>query len=296
MRALATAEQPLHFGLALRLGDPAAAPAFARRLAGNGGLGVQDWRRQREELTEDSRRLLTILQATTLLALLAAAFTLATAIGGRVLAQRRQIGLLRAIGLTPAGVTGVLVAHYLVLALLAAPLGLVGGALVADRLSGDFAATLGAPSAGAPGPGLLALALLSALRSGRGGDRAARVARRPHARPGRARARARRQLRARIACRPHRAAPAPPRGGRPRRQGRVRPARPDRPDRGESRVGRRARRHRDELRGDDGPPRQRAGAARPALRPARRVGAAGGRGRPPARRARRRRRGRARAP
>ena len=163
VRALATAEQPLRYGLALRLGDPAAAPAFARRLAGDGELGVQDWRRQREELTEDSRRLLTILQATTLLALLAAAFTLATAIGGRVLAQRRQIGLLRAIGLTPAGVTGVLVAYYLVLAALAAPLGLVAGALVADRLSGDFAATLGAPSAGAPGPGLLAVSLLSAL-------------------------------------------------------------------------------------------------------------------------------------
>ena len=61
-----------------------------------------DWRTQRADLTDDSRRLLTILQTTTLLALLAAAFTLATAIGGRVLAQRRQIGLLRAIGLRPA--------------------------------------------------------------------------------------------------------------------------------------------------------------------------------------------------
>ena len=49
--------------------------------------------------------MLTILQASTLLALLAAGFTLATAIGGRVIGERRRIGLLRAIGVTPAGVT-----------------------------------------------------------------------------------------------------------------------------------------------------------------------------------------------
>ena len=122
-----------------------------------------DWRTERAALTDNSRRLITILQTTTLLALLAAAFTLATAISGRVLAQRRQIGLLRAIGLTPAGVTGVLVAYYLVLSALAAPLGLLAGAVVGDKLAGDFAETLGAPSAGAPGPGLLALSLLIAL-------------------------------------------------------------------------------------------------------------------------------------
>jgi putative ABC transport system permease protein len=80
-----------------------------------------------------------------------------------VIAQRRQIGLLRAIGLTPAGVTGVLVAHYLALALLAAPLGLAAGAVVGDALSGDFASALGAPSAGLPSVGLLAVALAAAL-------------------------------------------------------------------------------------------------------------------------------------
>ena len=114
------------FGLALRLSEPDGAAAFAGRVARADEVRAFDWRTQRTSLTEDARRLMTILQTTTLLALLAAAFTLATAISGRVLAQRRQIGLLRAIGLTPAGVTGVLVAHYLVLAVLAAPLGLAG--------------------------------------------------------------------------------------------------------------------------------------------------------------------------
>ena len=163
---LATAEQPLQFGIGLRLSEPAEAKAFARRAAGSAPAGTVrtlDWRTQRSELTDDSRRLLTILQTTTVLALLAAAFTLATAIGGRVLAQRRQIGLLRAIGMTPVQVTGLLVAHYLVLAALAAPLGLAGGALVAERLSASAADALGAPAHPPPSVALLALALVVAL-------------------------------------------------------------------------------------------------------------------------------------
>jgi putative ABC transport system permease protein len=163
---LASPERPLQFGIGLRLADPGAAKAFARRAARSapdGSVRTLDWRTQRIELTEDSRRLLTILQTTTLLALLAAAFTLATAISGRVLAQRRQIGLLRAIGLTPAQVTGVLLAHYLVLTALAAPLGLAAGALVAQRLSADAADALGAPAHPPPSLALLALAFVIAL-------------------------------------------------------------------------------------------------------------------------------------
>jgi putative ABC transport system permease protein len=163
---LATQEQPLQFGLGLRLADPASAKAFALRAADtapDGSVRTLDWRTQRKERTDDARRLLTILQTTTVLALLAAAFTLATAIGGRVLAQRRQIGLLRAIGLTPLQVTGLLVAHYLVLAALAAPFGLAGGAFVAERLSASAADALGAPAHPPPSAALLAVALLVAL-------------------------------------------------------------------------------------------------------------------------------------
>ncbi len=80
-----------------------------------------------------------------------------------MLAQRRQIGLLRAIGLTPLGVTGLLVAHYLVLAALAAPFGLAGGAFVAERLSASAADALGAPAHPPPSAALLVVALLIAL-------------------------------------------------------------------------------------------------------------------------------------
>ena len=160
--AVAPSGRPRNFATALRLADPADAEAFARRAEGD-GVRAFDWRSERAALTDESRRLLTILQTTTLLALLAAAFTLATAISGRVLAQRRQIGLLRAIGMTPGGVTATLVAHYVVLAVIAAPLGLAAGALLADYLSADAADVLGAPAPGAPSLALLAGSLLVAV-------------------------------------------------------------------------------------------------------------------------------------
>ena len=256
---------------ALRLDDPAAAKAFALRAARSapgGSIRTFDWRTQRTERTDDSRRLLTILQTTTVLALLAAAFTLATAIGGRVLAQRRQIGLLRAIGLTPIQVTGLLVAHYLVLAALAAPLGLVAGGLVAERLS----ATPGRRARRARPPAAERRAVRGRAAGGadrrRGRHGIAGLARGADAGPGRARARPRRELGARLAGRPARAAAAPPGRGRRRRQGRLRAARAHDPHRLQPRAGRRAGGDGDGLRGDDGPPGERPGAARAALRAA----------------------------
>lgn len=163
-RALATPGHPARFAVQLRLTDPAQADELAARLARSQNAGmVFDWQRERTALTDDSRRGLAILGASTLLALLAVAFTLATAIGGRVLSQRRQIGLLRAIGLTPLQVTALLLAHYLALALLAAPFGLVGGALASRRLLADTAALLASPPPGLPGPALVLGALAGAL-------------------------------------------------------------------------------------------------------------------------------------
>jgi putative ABC transport system permease protein len=144
--------------VAVRLRDPEAATALAERLAGP-AVRTRDWIAARRDFTEDSRRRLAILGTSTLLALLAAGFTLATAIGGRVLADRRRIGLLRAVGVTPRGVTGVLVGHYLALALLAAPVGLLTGRLLAPPLLGDTLALLGTPQPGPPGPALAAQVL-----------------------------------------------------------------------------------------------------------------------------------------
>jgi putative ABC transport system permease protein len=188
--------------LPLRLRDPQSAGAFTKSLEAGPGLRASDWLQARREFSDESRRNLAILGASTLLAMLAAGFTLATAIGGRVLADRRRIGLLRAVGVTPRGVTGVLLAHYLALAAIATPLGLLAGRLLAPPLLGDTLTLLGTPQPAPPGPllaaevfalVLVAVALATALpawRAGRlppvvalepvrpsAGDRASRAAR-----------------------------------------------------------------------------------------------------------------------
>jgi putative ABC transport system permease protein len=150
-------------GVALRLRDPDAAAAVAERLAAQPDLRVTHWLDARDDFTDESRRTLAILGASTLLALLATGFTLATAIGGRVLSDRRRIGLLRTVGVTPRGVMGTLVGHYLALALIAAPVGLAGGWLLAPPLLGDTLALLGTPQPGPPGAALAAQVLALVL-------------------------------------------------------------------------------------------------------------------------------------
>ena len=134
----------------LRLRDPDAAAAVAGRLAGRPGLRVGDWLEARADFTDDSRRNLAILASATVLALLAAGFTLATAIGGRAVADRHRIGLLRSVGVTPLGVTSLLVAHYVAVALLAAPFGLLAGRLLSPALLDESLGLLGMPPPGPP--------------------------------------------------------------------------------------------------------------------------------------------------
>jgi putative ABC transport system permease protein len=152
-------DEPNVVQVALRLRDPAAAAEFGQRLVAESQVSVVDWLEAHDDFTDDSRRRLAILGTATLLALLATGFTLATAIGGRVLADRRRIGLLRAVGVTPRGVTGALVGHYLALALLAAPVGLLAGRLLAPPLLGDTLTLLGTPQPAPPGPALAAAVL-----------------------------------------------------------------------------------------------------------------------------------------
>ncbi len=82
-----------------------------------------------------------------LLALLAIG-SLATLVGGRMADQLRRVGLLKAVGSTPALIASVLLAEYLAVALMAAVAGLAAGRLAAPLLTSPGAALLG--TAGAP--------------------------------------------------------------------------------------------------------------------------------------------------
>jgi putative ABC transport system permease protein len=142
--------------LPLQLHDPAAplsVPGEELRVS-----RASEWR---EDVTSSASRRLTLMAATTLFALLGTAFTLATAVGGRVIAQRRQIALLRAAGLTPLQATLLLVGFYAALAAVAAPPGLLLGALLAPALLANTTVT--GTTAGAVGGAAVLAALATTL-------------------------------------------------------------------------------------------------------------------------------------
>jgi putative ABC transport system permease protein len=142
--------------LNLRLTDPAAAPAFVdRRLprpnaqpaAGTPEPPIlRSWQEVRDasgNLVSNQRRAL--MTGAWLLALLAVA-SVAVLVGGRMADQIRRVGLLKAVGGTPALVAAVLLAEYVLVALLAAAAGLVVGWLAAPLLLDATAGLLGAAS------------------------------------------------------------------------------------------------------------------------------------------------------
>lgn len=151
---LAAAQAPLGYILNLKLARPAGAESFANRYDpygytdNNGGLYVVPWQmisRQDSMLTAKEQKILVV--GSWLLALLAIT-SLAVLVGGRMAEQHRRVGLLKAVGSTPALVAAVLWVEYLAVALAAAGAGIVVGWLAAPVLTSPGAALLG--TAGSP--------------------------------------------------------------------------------------------------------------------------------------------------
>ncbi len=149
-RALATPPEPLTYYLDLKLADPGQAGAFVAAHSVNSltAPGLNSW----QDISQQDGRLvqteqLVMLTGSWLLGVLAVA-SVAVLVGGRMADQMRRVGLLKAVGGTPALVAGVLLAEYLVLALVAAAGGLAAGWLAAPLLTGPGAGLLG--TAGAP--------------------------------------------------------------------------------------------------------------------------------------------------
>lgn len=132
------------YTLNLKLADPSAAPAFASAHQ-HGELFLISWQAiaAKEGLIVSIEQAI-LLTGSSLLGLLALA-SVALLVGGRVEQQTRRVGLLKAVGATPALVTGVLLAEQLVLALVAAAAGLVMGWLAAPLLTNPGASLVGAP-------------------------------------------------------------------------------------------------------------------------------------------------------
>ncbi len=163
--SLATSAQPLSYTLNLKLADPARANAFV-----NAGSRFSDGATSWLEISGQDAKMvasqrLVLLIGSWLLGLLAVA-SVAVLVGGRMAEQTRRVGLLKAVGGTPGLVAAVLLAEYLVLALVAAAAGLVAGWLAAPLLTSPsffagLVGTLGAPSLTVPEVGLVAAVALA---------------------------------------------------------------------------------------------------------------------------------------
>ncbi len=105
--------------LELQLADREASGAFVddvRRRYRPDQVEAWDWRQDRQDVIDRTSTSSVVLGSASLAALLAVGFIVANAIGGRILASRRDIGLLKAAGFTPGGVTALFVVENLILA------------------------------------------------------------------------------------------------------------------------------------------------------------------------------------
>src|SRR5262249_17815897 len=110
--------------LGVRLADPAASRTFAGaaldRIPTGGHGTVDDWQGLRQAVTQDNQVNVVLLSVFSLFALVAAGLVIANSIGGRVVAQVREIGLLKAVGFTPRGIVALFLVENIALGLVAA--------------------------------------------------------------------------------------------------------------------------------------------------------------------------------
>lgn len=151
---LATRNRPLGYLLDIKLTNPASVTAFWNSSAANtfGGPSnnepsiLEPWQTIRNAdykvISLDQKVLLV---GSWLLSMLAIA-SIAVVVGGRMAEQTRRVGLLKAVGGTPALVAGVLLAENLLLALAAAIIGLAAGDLLAPLLASPGEGLLGSPA------------------------------------------------------------------------------------------------------------------------------------------------------
>lgn len=151
--ALATPAAPLYFLAALKLADPADAytwinthrppPAQGPNSDDAAQVGFNtyvDIGTQDAKVVDTVQRDMLVLSW--LLGLLAIA-SVAVLVGGRMADQTRRVGLLKAVGATPRLVAAVLLAQYLLVALLATAAGLAAGRLAAPALTSPGSGLLG---------------------------------------------------------------------------------------------------------------------------------------------------------
>lgn len=156
-RAFATPDDAALLGLtiqpartvAVRLHDPAAAARVATQAGLAGAQGPATvWSADRADALGGTRDFQVILSAFALLLLAGAASVLATTIGGRLVAEQRQLGLLRAAGCTPGHAAAAVVLEYALMAAVGSAVGVVIAALTLPSMTAAALPPLGVPPGG----------------------------------------------------------------------------------------------------------------------------------------------------
>jgi putative ABC transport system permease protein len=166
VRSLTPDPDSLSYLMNLKLADPEEAQAFvdANQAASMAAPGLESWEDIRVEATElagDAQILLLI--GAWLLGLLAVA-SVSVLVGGRMADQTRRVGLLKAVGGTPRLVAAVLLAEYVLVAIVAAAAGLAVGSLTAPLLAESSAGLIG--STGPPPMTMSTVGLVTAVALG----------------------------------------------------------------------------------------------------------------------------------
>jgi ABC-type antimicrobial peptide transport system permease subunit len=149
VRLASKASRAQQYALNLKLDDPAAAQAFAdaHTSAGNSGPTISTWERVATAdalLVSDAQ---SVLKPGALLLGLLALASVAVLVGSRLAEHTRRVGLLKAVGGTPGLVAAAFLAENLLLALVAAFVGLLAGWLAPPLLTSPGAGLVGAPGA-----------------------------------------------------------------------------------------------------------------------------------------------------
>ncbi|MPZ83583.1 MAG: FtsX-like permease family protein [Actinophytocola sp.] len=166
VRSLTTDSDSLSYVMNLKLADPDSAQAFVDAYLPESldAPGLESWEDilgEATTLARDAQILLMI--GAWLLGLLAVA-SVSVLVGGRMADQTRRVGLLKAVGGTPRLVAAVLLAEYVLVAVVAAAAGLAVGSLTAPLLAESSAGLIG--SAGTPPITMSTVGLVTAVALG----------------------------------------------------------------------------------------------------------------------------------
>ena len=146
MRRLYPADETWDWSIGLRLVDPKSVDEVLDAVEGllpeDAVVGHTDWRDVRRSAVFGARINFVFLGAFSAFAILATVLVITSSISATVLAQFKQIGLLKAIGFTQRQILHLYVGQYLVLAGIGSPLGLLCGVLLSPLPLKSVAASL----------------------------------------------------------------------------------------------------------------------------------------------------------